>query len=64
MTKNIVQQRIEIAQKIDSIVNYNIPAEDDAGTIQNVVNLVDDLTDYVKHLTEIDANIDQRVLSL
>lgn len=58
------QQKIEIAQKVYAIVNYNLPPEDDAGTIQNVLNLVDDLTDYAKHLTEVDANIDQRVLSL
>lgn len=58
------QQKIEIAQKVYAIVNYNLPPEDDAGTIQNVLNLVDDLTDYVKHLTEIDADIDQRLLSL
>ncbi len=62
--KKLRQEKIEIAQKVYAIVNYNLPPDDDAGTIQNVVNLVDDLTDYVKYLTEIDADIDQRLLSL
>ncbi len=62
--KKLRQQKIEIAQKVYAIVNYNLPPEDDAGTIQNVLNLVDDLTDYAKHLTEIDPVIDQRVLSI
>jgi|11BtaG_2_1085332.scaffolds.fasta_scaffold08340_5 hypothetical protein len=62
--KKLRQEKIEIAQKVYAIVNYNLPPDDDAGTIQNVVNLVDDLNDYVKHLTEIDPVIDQRVLSI
>ena len=62
--KKLRQQKIEIAQKVYAIVNYNLPPEDDSGTIQNVLNLVDDLTDYAKHLTEIDPVIDQRVLSI
>ena len=62
--QKVRQQKIEISQKVYAIVNYNLPPDDDAGTIQNVVNLVDDLTDYVKHLTEIDADIDQQLLSL
>ena len=64
MTKNSVQQRIEIAQKIDSIVNYNIPAEDDAGTIQNLSNLIDDLTEYLNDLTNVESSIGQQTLSL
>ena len=64
MTKNIVQQRIEIAQKIDSIVNCNIPPEDDAGTIQNLSNLIDDLTDYLNELTNVESGIGQQTLSL
>ena len=64
MTKNIVQQRIEIAQKIDSIVNCNIPPEDDAGTIQNLSNLIDDLTDYLNELTTVESGIGQQTLSL
>jgi len=62
--KKLRQEKIEIAQKVYAIVNYNLPPDDDAGTIQNVLNLVDDLTDYAKHLTEIDPVIDQRVLSI
>jgi len=64
MTKNIVQQRIEIAQKIDSIVNYNIPPENDAGTIQNLSNLIDDLTEYLNDLTNVESSIGQQTLSL
>lgn len=61
---DIIQTRINIAQKIDSIVNYNIPPEDDAGTIQNLVNLIDDLNDYLETLTEINSNVGQQTLSL
>ena len=70
MNKNIEeqqklrQQKIEIAQKIYSIVHYNIPPEDDAGTIQNLLNLVADLTDYANHLSENNKNINQQLLSL
>tara|TARA_B110000483_G_C18033372_1_gene479667 strand:+ start:196 stop:387 length:192 start_codon:yes stop_codon:yes gene_type:complete len=61
---DIIQTRINIAQKIDSIVNYNIPPEDDAGTIQNLVNLIDDLNEYLETLTEINSNVGQQTLSL
>tara|TARA_B110000495_G_scaffold172030_1_gene160650 strand:- start:1974 stop:2165 length:192 start_codon:yes stop_codon:yes gene_type:complete len=61
---DIIQTRINIAHKIDSIVNYNIPPEDDAGTIQNLVNLIDDLNDYLETLTEINSNVGQQTLSL
>ena len=58
------QQKIEIAQKIYSIVHYNIPPEDDAGTIQNLLNLIDDLSVYAKRLSENDKNVNQQLLSL
>ena len=58
------QQKIEIAQKIYSIVNYNIPPEDDAGTIQNLLNLIGDLSVYAKRLSENDKNVNQQLLSL
>ena len=58
------QQKIEIAQKIYSIVNYNIPPADDAGTIQNLLNLIGDLSVYAKQLSENDKNVNQQLLSL
>lgn len=58
------QQKIAIAQKIYSIVHYNIPLEDDAGTVQNLLNLIDDLSVYAKHLSENDKNANQQLLSL
>jgi len=58
------QQKIEIAQKIYSIVNYNIPPEDDAGTIQNLYHLIADLSVYATQLSENDKNVNQQLLSL
>ena len=59
-----IQTPLNIAQKIDSIVNCNVPPEDDAGTISNLVNLIDDLNDYLETLTEINSNVGQQTLSL
>jgi hypothetical protein len=52
MTKPTKPTPIEIAQNIDSIVNANIPPEDGAGTIQNLLNLITDLNEYAGTLTE------------
>ena len=62
--QKVRQQKIEIAQKIYSIVNYNIPPEDDAGTIQNLYHLIADLSVYATQLSENDKNVNQQLLSL
>ena len=62
--KKLRQQKIEIAQKVYAIVNYNLPPEDDAGTIQNLLNLIGDLSVYAKRLSENDKNVNQQLLSL
>jgi len=61
---DITQKQIEIAQNIDSIVNCNVPPEHDAGTIQNLKNLIIDLNEYLETLTTAEYHVGQQPLPL